>query len=131
MCKFDNAGFNLLEVLIAIGILSIVLMGLAGLINITLSINRNSADKTVSVSLAQDKMEEMITKGYASLPSADQIREEPYGTIVNYPAYRRVTGVRMNKPDQDIKLITVDVFWKNDIRQVRLQSLLTHAGTDF
>ena len=124
----NNRGFSLIEVLSAMAVLSVVLLGMAGLINITVSINRNSAAKTVAVTLAQDKMEETIAKGYLSLPSSNRTVTEDYGDITDYLSYRRVADVKVNKPDADLKLITVDVYWNNDNRRVRLQSLISNAG---
>ena len=126
----SNRGYSLIEVFIAMVVLSIVLLGMAGLINITVNINRNSAEKTVAISLAQDKMEETIAKGYLTLSSTNQTVTEAYGDMANYLSYRRVTDIKMNKPDTDIKLITVDVYWNNDNRRVRLQSLISDTGPD-
>lgn len=126
----NNQGYSLIEVFIAMVVLSIVLLGMAGLIHITVSINRNSAEKTVAVTLAQDKMEETITTGYLNLSSTNQTDTEAYGDMANFLSYRRVTDIKMNKPDTDIKLITVEVYWNNDNRSVRLQSLISNTGPD-
>ena len=126
----NNRGYSLIEVFIAMVVLSIVLLGMAGLINITVTINRNSAEKTVAITLAQDKMEETITKGYLNLSSTNQIVTEAYGAMANYLSYRRITDIKINKPNTDIKLITVDVYWNNDNRRVRLQSLISNTGPD-
>ena len=132
MRHIDNTrGYNLIEVFIAMGVLSIVLLGMAGLINITVSINRNSAEKTMGITLAQDKIEETIAKGYGKLPSANQTVTEAYGDMANYLPYRRITDIKINKPDTDIKLITVDVYWNNDTRRVRLQTLISDTGPEF
>lgn len=120
----------MIEVFIAMVVLSIVLLGMAGLINITVTINRNSAEKTVAITLAQDKMEETITKGYSNISSTNQTLTEAYAAMPNYLTYKRITEIKINKPDKDIKLITVDVYWNNDNRQVRLQSLISNSGLD-
>jgi prepilin-type N-terminal cleavage/methylation domain-containing protein len=126
----NDKGYSLIEVFIAMGILSIVLLGMAGLINITVAINRNSAEKTVAISLAQDKMEETIAKGYLNLPATNQTVTEGYGAMANYLSYERITDIKINKPDMDIKLITVDVYWNNDNRRVRFQSLVSNTVPD-
>jgi prepilin-type N-terminal cleavage/methylation domain-containing protein len=126
----NNRGYSLIEVFSAMAVLSVVLLGMAGLINITVSINRNSAGKTVAITLAQDKMEETIAKGHLKLSSTNQTITEDYGTMAGYLSYRRITDIQMNKPDADIKLITVDVYWNNDDRRVRLQSLISNTGPD-
>jgi prepilin-type N-terminal cleavage/methylation domain-containing protein len=126
----NNRGYSLIEVFSAMAVLSIVLLGMAGLINITVTINRNSAEKTVAITLAQDKMEETIARGYLNLSSTDQTVTEAYGAMANYLSFSRITDIKMNKPDTDIKLITVDVYWNNDNRRVRLQSLISDTGPD-
>jgi prepilin-type N-terminal cleavage/methylation domain-containing protein len=138
LCKMKNLmhepnndkGYSLIEVFIAMGILSIVLLGMAGLINITVAINRNSAEKTVAISMAQDKMEETIAKGYLNLPATNQTVTEDYGAMANYLSYERITDIKINKPDTDIKLITVDVYWNNDNRRVRFQSMVSNIIPD-
>lgn len=126
----NNRGYNLIEVFIAMAVLSVVLLGMAGLINITVSINRNSAEKTVAITLAQDKMEETIAKGYLNLSSTNRAVVEAYGDMANYLSYRRITDIKIDKPDTDMKLITVAVYWNNDSRWVRLQSLVSNTGPD-
>jgi len=120
----------MIEVFIAMVVLSIVLLGMAGLINITVTINRNSAEKTVAITLAQDKMEETITKGYLNISSTNQTLTEAYDAMPYFLSYKRITEIKINKPDKDIKLITVDVYWNNDNRRVRLQSLISNSGPD-
>ena len=126
----SNRGYSLIEVLSAMAVLSVVLLGMAGLINITVAVNRNSAGKTVAITLAQDKLEETIARGYANLTSTNQTVTEAYGAMADYPSYRRLTDIKIDKPDADMKLITVDVFWNNDDRRVRLQSLISDTGPD-
>ncbi len=131
MRKLNNSrGYSLIEVFSAMAILSVVLLGMAGLINITVAINRNSAEKTVAITLAQDKMEETIAKGYFNLSSSNQATAEDYGDMVNYLSYRRITDIKVDRPDADIALITVDVYWNDDRRRVRLQSLISNTGPD-
>lgn len=122
-------GYSLIEVFSAMAVLSVVLLGMAGLINITVGINRNSTEKTVAITLAQDKMEETIAKG-SNLSSTNQIVIEDYGAMANYLSYKRITDIKMNTPDTDIKLITVDVYWNDDNRRVRLQSLISNTGPE-
>ena len=131
MRKHNNKrGYSLIEVFIAMVVLSIVLLGMAGLINITVTINRNSTEKTVAITLAQDKMEETIAKGYLNLSSTNQTITEAYDAMTNYLSYRRITDIKMNNPDTDMKLITVDVYWNNDKRWVRLQSIVSNTDPD-
>ena len=123
--KINDYGYNFIEVFIAMAVLSIVLLGMAGLIHITAAINRNSAEKTEAITLAQDKMEETISKGYLNLSSVSQEITEDYGAIATSHSYKRITDIKVNKPDTGMKLLTVDVYWNDDNRWVRLQSIVS------
>ena len=127
---FNDQGFSLIEVFIAMAVLSVVLLGMAGLINITVSVNRNSGEKTAAITLAQDKMEETLAMGYTDLPSMQQTIIEDYDSLPNAQAFKRITDIKVDKPDSEMKLITVDVYWNYDNRQVRLQSILSKTGSE-
>ena len=127
---FNEQGFSLIEVFIAMAVLSVVLLGMAGLINITVSVNRNSGEKTAAITLAQDKMEETLAMGYTDLPSTQQTVIEDYDSLPNAQAFKRITDIKVDKPDSEMKLITVDVYWNYDNRQVRLQSILSKTGSE-
>jgi prepilin-type N-terminal cleavage/methylation domain-containing protein len=127
---FNDQGFSLIEVFIAMAVLSVVLLGMAGLINITVSVNRNSGEKTAAITLAQDKMEETLAMGYTDLPSMQQTIIEDYDSLPNAQAFKRITDIKVDKPDFEMKLITVDVYWHQDNRQVRLQSILSKTGSE-
>lgn len=126
----NNYGFNLIEVFIAMAVLSIVLLAMAGLIHITVNINRSSAEKTVAMSLAQTKMEQLIAKGYSKLSDTDQSATEDYGAIPNQPLFKRITDIRINRPDTDMMLITVDVYWYQDDQRVRLQTIISDTDSN-
>ncbi len=106
-------------------VLSLVLLGMARMITITASVNRNSSKQTTAITLAQDKMEETIAKGYSGVASASHTLTEDYDTIQNLPTFKRITDIHVDKPLPDMKLITIDVYWNNDNRRVRFQSLLS------
>jgi prepilin-type N-terminal cleavage/methylation domain-containing protein len=122
---YDDSGFNFIEVVIAMAVLSLVLLGMARMITITASVNRNSSKQTTAITLAQDKMEETIAKGYSGVASASRTLTEDYDTIQNLPTFKRITDIHVDKPLPDMKLITIDVYWNNDNRRVRFQSLLS------
>ena len=127
---FNDQGFSLIEVFIAMAVLSVVLLGMASLINITVSVNRNSGEKTAAITLAQDKMEETLAMGYTDLPSTQQTVIEDYDSLPHAQTFKRITDIKVDKPDFEMKLITVDVYWHQDNRQVRLQSILSKTGSD-
>ena len=114
----SESGFSLMEVLIAITILTVGMLG-AGVLSLgVLSANETSKDKTVATTLAQDAMEAARTAGYSGLPAANSTVTEDYGTIVNtvngnsadYSDYKRVTTVEIDTPAPDMKTVTISVF---------------------
>src|SRR5437870_2739687 len=67
----SRAGFSLIEVLVAVGILSIAILGLAvGAITITRA-NKTSQSHTVATNLAQDRLEQLIALPIAAVTSGN------------------------------------------------------------
>jgi type IV pilus assembly protein PilV len=124
MEKLSNAiGFTLIEVLIAIVIISIASLGLASL-SVSV-IQENSTDKnvTMAISCAQDKMEEIKKLGYLNVSTA--AGTESYGTIANYPSFKRTTYIPpTDTPTTKMKTVTVTVSWNSDTHSVKLQTIL-------
>lgn len=66
-----HEGFSLIEVLVAIGIFSVAILGLAvGAITITRA-NKTSQFHTVGTNLAQDKLEQLKASGFAAVAGGD------------------------------------------------------------
>jgi len=115
----NNSGFTLIEVLVAMVILSVGLLGTAALITGIINSNKLSNRITTATVLAQDKMEEIKGAGYAGAEAG----EEPYGGV-NFPLYKRITDVALANPSAGMKKITVTVYWDSDSSQVELQTIL-------
>ena len=102
----DNKGFTLIEVMIAIVILSVGLLGMASLTVGIIKGNKFSNEVTTATTLGQDKMEDIRRTGYSSvaaetkavLPSPDD-------------QYKREVTVTNNSPATDMKTMTVKVYW--------------------
>ena len=127
MCKLgDNSGFTLIEILIAICILSIGLLGMAALTVGIMRGNSFSNQLTTASILAQDKMEDIRKQGYSGTPSVGTTTTEDYNSITNYPSYKRVTDFAgVGSPQvAGMKMVTVTVHWDSDAHSVELKTIL-------
>jgi len=121
-----NKGFTLIEILIAISVVIIGIAAVASLFPIGLKIERSITASTIANQLAQEKIEEIISKSYdevlcnsASLP-CEEIEE----SVNDYPYFQRTLQIlyadpqndlnEPQPPDEDtgIKKIKVAVSWQ-------------------
>ena len=123
-------GFTLVEILIAMVILTIALLGVAGAValqsgGIALSLPIGQAAVTrghyisTATMLAQERLEQIKRLQYTiGPPAVDQISPDPtptgfadedFGTITGYPNFRREVRVQTGVPATNIKTVTVTV----------------------
>lgn len=117
-------GFTLLEVLVAIVILTIGLLGTAGLTTGVIRGNHFSKNVTSATAAAQTKLEAIKSGGYV------------YATASNFPSdaltmggmtYTRTTTITNSSPAANMKTVSVTVSWtesNNTARSVNLQTIL-------
>ena len=102
----DNKGFTLIEVMIAIVILSVGLLGMASLTVGIIKGNKFSNEVTTATTLGQDKMEDIRRTGYSSVAAETKaVLPSPYDQ------YKREVAVTNNSPATDMKTMTVKVYW--------------------
>ncbi len=105
-------GFSLIEVLIALVVLSVGLMGTSQVMFSTMTSNNLNRQHTRATALAQDQMERLQRGGYAALPVGTTTQE--YGTIAGQPQYKRITTVVDNSPVTNLRTVTVEMRWGGD-----------------
>lgn len=111
-CNYNKKyGFTLLEVLIAMIILSIGLLGMAGLLIGTVNTDKISQDMSVATVLAKTKMEELRRLAYTGLQGRASLDTEDYGSITNYPRFKRVTALSPVSGVPGLYAATVTVSW--------------------
>ena len=122
MPKENDKGFTLIEVLIAILILSVGLLGMAALTAGIINGNRFSNDMLKATTLAQDKMEDIRRTSYAIVAS------ETKATMPSPNSdYKREVTVTNNSPATDMKTVTVKVYWggaSKEDHNVELETIL-------
>lgn len=124
--KNSDNGFTLLEVLIAIVILSVGLLGMASLTVGIINGNKFSNDLTTATTLAQDKMEDMRRLGYSGTSATTTTTTENYNSITGYEAYKRVTVTTVDNPVVGMKTVTVTAYWQDAVKEhsVELKTIL-------
>ncbi|MGH7168528.1 MAG: type IV pilus modification PilV family protein [Nitrospiraceae bacterium] len=120
----NEPGFTLLDNLLALVILSVVLLGLVGLATTVITGNAISKSRTVGLTLVQDKIEDTRRSGYNYALTGNQTVAEPYGSMIGYPFFRRVTVTEVNTPGLGMQTVTVTVYWGQDAHSVTLSTLL-------
>ncbi len=105
----SRAGFSLIEVLVAIGIFSFAMLGLAvGAVTITKA-NKTSQFHTMATNMAQDKAEQLRATSVGFVAICDTACETA-------PTYQGVTftrtwAVTLNSPAAGVNKIDVTVQW--------------------
>ena len=123
-----EAGFTLVEVLVAISLLMIGILGIGlafsasgGLAtgdNIGLAAVSRANSYSTATELAQDRLEQIKNATYNASGPTDQITaanfpDEAYGSIAGYSLFRRTVSIQPDVPDPNSKMktITVQVFF--------------------
>jgi prepilin-type N-terminal cleavage/methylation domain-containing protein len=118
MNEFSNdKGFTLIEVMIAMFVLVVGLLGVAGVATTVINGNTFSREITTATTLAQDKMEELKDTTYSNIASGSDTQES---------IYTRTWTSTPDSPDADMKTIdvTVQFLWKGATHNVTLKTIV-------
>ncbi len=118
----QQQGFTLIEVLVAMAVVMIGMLGTAALADININGNAMANHMTVATTLAKDKMEAARSAGYEE--ADDLAGTEAYGAISGNSAFKRVVTVQTNVPDAFITTVTSTVYWDNDTRHISMTTLI-------
>ena len=115
-------GFSLIEILIAIVILSISLLALAGLMATTSRNTSFGGHITEAATFAQDRLEQLRVTTWDNIITTEPDPISPVGStgIV----YTRNWTVVSNANDT-LKTITITISWDNGLNTIRLISVIS------
>ena len=115
--SLKSKGFTLIEVLVALVILAISLLALAGLMNITTRNNAFGGHLTEAATFAQDRMEELRVTAWDNIVSGNDAGPLQGATGINYNrAWTVVLGPNSPAPPNDNeKRVTVMVNWNDRV----------------
>ncbi|MBI2042464.1 MAG: prepilin-type N-terminal cleavage/methylation domain-containing protein [Candidatus Nealsonbacteria bacterium] len=139
--KKEQAGFTLIEIIITTAILAVGIVAILNMFPLGIQIAGFSQKTTAAVYLAQEKIENQISRAYADL-SVSEITED-YGTISEFQGYKRLTSVvcldasdlstaacdydLVNDP-YPMKKVNVDVSWRSSFggeEKINLSSIVS------
>ena len=107
----SRGGFTLLEVLIAVVILSLGLLGLSAMTIATIRGLAFSEHITTATNLVQEKMEEIKSLDYISVIQANY-PVEAYNTIPGFLKFRREVTINAGPIANNTKIAVVSVLWE-------------------
>ena len=123
--KSNDKGFSLIEVMIAIVILSIGLLGLAGLQATAINGNHHGNTIGLATALAQDTIEQIRNAAYDDVTSTNFPISEPVGGS----NFDRAILIEDDTPLNELKRITVTVSWRKvNLHRVVLRTIVSDEG---
>jgi type IV pilus assembly protein PilV len=125
MKKYDR-GFSLIELMIAITILAIGLLGLAGLQATAIHGNLHGNVISQATALAQDAIEQIRNTKYEDINVTNfaEFESRVDGTI-----FDRAILIEEDEPLNELKRITVTVSWRTQNQhQVVLRTIASYEG---
>ena len=116
---YRSRGFTLLEIMVALVVLAIGMLGLSRLSIANIDINVTNKNALIASVLLQDHMESIKQAGYARATNPSTTEDygqvpDSNGSFDTYRPYKRVTSIALNTPATNIKTVTVTVYWGRD-----------------
>ncbi len=114
-----SKGFSLIEVLVALIILSVALLALAGLMATTTKNNSSGAHMTEAATFAQDRLEELRSTPWTMITTGSDTRQGATGVV-----YTRRWEVVSN-PSDTLRTVAITLNWHDRVNHsIRLLSVI-------
>lgn len=122
----NQQGFSLLEILIALVVVFLTLLGFAGFSVVSHKGMTASEKMTRAVTLTQEKLEDVRRGEMASSLSGTFINIEPYGSISGAIHHQRMLMIQPHTPMLGLHTVTVKVQWDQDAHSISLATYLVN-----
>ena len=120
----NQQGLSLLEIVIAMTVVFLSLLGFAGFSVVAHTGMSASEKMTRAVTLAQEKMEDIQREGVPSGLTSQWTNTEPYGSIAGALYHQRILTVTPDDPMQGLHTVTIQVQWDNGAHATSLKTYL-------
>jgi prepilin-type N-terminal cleavage/methylation domain-containing protein len=121
----NQRGFSLLEVLIALVVVFLALLGFAGFSVVAHTGLTASEKMTRAVTLAQEKLEDVRRSGVPTSLISTWVNTEPYGSMTGARHHQRILTIQPHFPMPGLHTVTVEVWWDQDTHSTSLKTYLT------
>ncbi|MDM8540643.1 prepilin-type N-terminal cleavage/methylation domain-containing protein [Desulfococcaceae bacterium HSG9] len=112
MMKNCHNGFTLVDMMIALLLLTIGLLGMAKLTVAIIFGNQASNMVTKAAIVAESKMEDIRRSGYKGIAAVDTTNTDDFNEINNFPDFQRITAIYVDTPVEGLKTVTIKVNWR-------------------
>ena len=137
----SEQGVTLVEMMVTVVLLGIVILGSASLLTQVLHQNKLARQRSLATYLAAERIDQITSLEFNTaadylhyqLPGETPAAGPPmtftsdYGSIPDYPEYRRVVTLTYDVPTAGMLQITSEVFWVNMQQGVKSHELNTYV----
>jgi len=122
----DQRGFSLLEVLMALVVVFLALLGFSGFSVVAYTGMTASEKMTRAVTLAQEKLEDVRRDGVSTSLTTVLVNTEPYGSMTGAMHHQRTLIIQPHTPMHGLHTATVEVRWDQDAHTTAIKTYLTN-----
>lgn len=109
-----EGGFSIIEIMVAVSLLAAVLVPIFIMFSEGINLTSRSTNLNLAVNCAQDKMEKIRNMPHALITIGTWPGEEVTANKRNFTRCVTVTDSGVTGGDENLKKITVDIFWNHD-----------------
>ncbi len=124
-CMRNQQGLSLLEIVIAMAVVFLALLGFAGFSVVAHTGMSASEKMTRAVTLAQETMENIQREGVPAGLTSQWTNTEPFGSIPGALHHQRILTMIPDDPMPGLHTVTIQVQWDNGAHATSLKTYVT------